>query len=85
VDHLVDSCEDALTDQDLTRRGAGAESGGEVRHRAERSVVIPTFEANPTKRRMTCLDSLPYPRQFPESLLGSERKSDRLEIMVLDG
>jgi hypothetical protein len=60
----------------------------------ERSVVIPTFEANPAERRVTRLDSdpegelrtafLPHPRQLRESLLGGERKPDRLELMVID-
>src|SRR5437899_2750204 len=74
LDLVLDSSEDPLTDQDLTSRGLGAKPGGEVRHWPERSVVIPTFEANPAERRVTRLDSdpegelrtafLPHPRQL---------------------
>ena len=57
IDGFFDSPDHGLADQDLTRRGVRAEPGGKVRHRPERTIVIAAFEADPAKRRVTCLDS----------------------------
>jgi hypothetical protein len=57
IDRPLDRCEEAWADQGLTRRGACAEPGGEVRHRAKRCVVVATLEADPTQSRVTGRDA----------------------------
>ena len=94
IDRPLDRCEEARADQDLTSRGARAEPGGEVRHRAKRCVVVATLEADPAQRRVPSLDpdpqaklrpTLPPPaRQVFEALLGGDREPDRLEFMVVE-
>src|SRR5439155_22636342 len=57
VDHLLDRGVDALADHDLTGAGVRAQAGGEVRHRAERSVVVAPFESDPTEGGVAGLDA----------------------------
>jgi hypothetical protein len=95
VDRPLHGAEDALTDQGLACLGHGAEPGGEVRDRPERSVVMTTLEADPAACRVPRLDTDPEAElgaelplrlcQLREPLLGGDRKSDRLEFVILDG
>ena len=55
VDDLLDGRVGTRTDQVLHRRSPRAESRGEVRHGAERAVVVSALEADPTEGRMSRL------------------------------
>src|SRR5687767_4286900 len=47
----LDGLQDGPGDENLTVLGLGAEARGEVRHAADRRVVEPALEADPSQRR----------------------------------
>src|SRR5690606_31550575 len=59
VDHRLDPRVDALSDEHLPGGGAIAETGREVGHRAERTVVVATLEADPSQGGVAGLDPNP--------------------------
>src|SRR5439155_15027025 len=52
LDDLLDLRQDPLADSDLARRRGVAEARGEIEDAADCAVVVATFEADPTDRRV---------------------------------
>ena len=87
-----DGSEDALADENLAAVGVGAETGGEVCHRADGSVVVAPLEADPAKRRVPGLDPDPEPeldpplsprgRELVEPLVGGKCKPDCPQLVI---
>src|SRR5215471_12819177 len=56
VDEIRDRCVDALADQDLAWGGFRAQAMGQVRHAADRRIVLPSFEADRPDGRVALRD-----------------------------